>query len=103
MAPAVASQDPADPGVLVLSCFAGAAQELDGALIVNPYDIDGMAEALRTALNMSLSERQVRHERMMGTLREHDLSTWRDRFIADLRSPAAQTPALLRCAQPAAA
>ncbi|WP_170936131.1 trehalose-6-phosphate synthase, partial [Pandoraea sp. PE-S2R-1] len=94
----VASQDPADPGVLVLSCFAGAAQELDGALIVNPYDIDGMAEALRSALNMSLSERQARHGTMMLTLREHNLSTWRDRFIADLRAPVGATkPALLRC------
>jgi trehalose 6-phosphate synthase len=70
---------------------------------VNPYDIDGMAEALRSALNMSLSERQSRHESMMSALREHNLSTWRDRFIADLRAPAAATPALLRCAQPAAA
>ncbi|ALS61462.1 alpha,alpha-trehalose-phosphate synthase (UDP-forming) [Pandoraea norimbergensis] len=102
----VASQDPADPGVLVLSCFAGAAQELDGALIVNPYDIDEMAEALRSALNMSLSERQSRYEGMMATLREHNLSTWRDRFMTDLRTPSATTPAtpvLVRCAQPAAA
>ncbi|MGC7402720.1 alpha,alpha-trehalose-phosphate synthase (UDP-forming) [Pandoraea pneumonica] len=106
----VASQDPADPGVLVLSCFAGAAQELDGALIVNPYDIDEMAEALRSALNMSLSERQSRYEGMMATLREHNLSTWRDRFMNDLREPAATAPpappakpALVRCVQPAAA
>ncbi|GAB3628751.1 Trehalose-6-phosphate synthase [Pandoraea terrae] len=100
----VASQDPADPGVLVLSCFAGAAHELTGALIVNPYDLDGMAEALRNALNMSLSERQSRYTTMMAQLREHNLSVWRDRFIHDLREPAAlPLPALLRSAPAAAA
>jgi trehalose 6-phosphate synthase len=56
----IAAQDPTDPGVLVLSCFAGAADDLAAALIVNPYDIDAMAEALHAALAMSLAERQER-------------------------------------------
>lgn len=81
----VAAQSPDDPGVLVLSCFAGAAQELQGALIVNPYDIEGMAEALNRALGMPLPERQARHRDMMLSLRENNLSEWRDRFLADLR------------------
>ncbi len=57
----VAAQDPADPGVLVLSRFAGAAEELSDALMVNPYDPDDIAEAMHTALEMPLEERQARH------------------------------------------
>ncbi|WP_153099853.1 alpha,alpha-trehalose-phosphate synthase (UDP-forming) [Paraburkholderia hayleyella] len=82
----VAAQDPADPGVLVLSRFAGAAQELNGALIVNPVDIDGMAEALARALAMPLAERQTRYEEMMTQLRENNVSVWRDNFIRDLQA-----------------
>ncbi len=57
----VAAQDPADPGVLILSRFAGAADEMTDALIVNPYDADEIAEAMHRALTMSLGERQERH------------------------------------------
>jgi alpha,alpha-trehalose-phosphate synthase [UDP-forming] len=85
----VAAQPPEDPGVLVLSCFAGAARELeDGALIVNPYDIEELAQALDRALAMPLKERQQRHARMMERLRANDLGRWRDRFLADLRRTA---------------
>jgi trehalose 6-phosphate synthase len=56
----VAAQDPADPGVLILSRFAGAADELSEALIVNPYDADEIAEAMHRALSMELEERQER-------------------------------------------
>jgi trehalose 6-phosphate synthase len=82
----VAAQDPEDPGVLVLSRFAGAAQELDGALIVNPVDVTGMAEALDHALGMPLEERRARHQGMMATLRRNSVSVWRDSFLADLRA-----------------
>ena len=61
----VAAQNPADPGVLVLSKFAGAANELDTALLVNPHDIDGMARTIATALSMPLTERRMRWEAMM--------------------------------------
>ncbi len=61
----VAAQNPADPGVLVLSKFAGAANELDAALLVNPHDIDGMARTIATALSMPLTERRMRYEAMM--------------------------------------
>lgn len=81
----VAAQNPEDPGVLVLSEFAGAAAELCAALLVNPHDIAGMAEALERALAMPLAERRQRHEVNMAVLRKNDLGTWRDRFLADLR------------------
>ncbi|MEJ0004561.1 MAG: alpha,alpha-trehalose-phosphate synthase (UDP-forming) [Pararobbsia sp.] len=82
----VAAQDPENPGVLVLSRFAGAAQELDGALIVNPVDVAGMAEALDHALGMPLGERRERYQGMMATLRRNSVSVWRDSFLADLRA-----------------
>ena len=61
------------------------AQELTGALIVNPLDLTGMAEALNLALNMSLAERKSRYGDMMATLRANSVSVWRDRFMRDLR------------------
>ena len=82
----VAAQDPGDPGVLVLSDRAGAAYEMQDALLVNPYDIQGIARALKTALDMPLTERRARHERLLGTLGEHDLANWSDTFIAALRA-----------------
>jgi trehalose 6-phosphate synthase len=80
----VAAQDPDDPGVLVLSQFAGAAQELDAALIVNPYDEAGIAAALDQGLAMPLAERRQRHAAMLKVMRRNSLDAWRDRFVADL-------------------
>jgi trehalose 6-phosphate synthase len=80
----VAAQDPLDPGVLVLSQFAGAACELKAALQVNPHDPDEVAAALDKALSMPLAERRERHAEMMAVLRRNSLSAWRDRFLADL-------------------
>jgi trehalose 6-phosphate synthase len=82
----VAAQDPGDPGVLVLSDRAGAAYEMQDALLVNPYDTEGIARALKTALDMPLTERRARHERLLGTLREHDLANWSDTFTAALQA-----------------
>ena len=81
----VAAQNPDDPGVLVLSQFAGAARELDAALIVNPYDEAGVAAALDHALGMEPAERRERHTAMMAAMRRNSLDAWRDRFEADLR------------------
>ncbi len=81
----VAAQDPDDPGVLVLSQFAGAARELDAALIVNPYDEAGIAAALDRGLSMPLAERRERHAAMLRVMRRNSLDAWRDRFEADLR------------------
>jgi trehalose 6-phosphate synthase len=80
----VAAQDPSDPGVLVLSQFAGAACELKAALQVNPHDPDEVAAALAKALSMPLAERRARHAEMMAVLRRNSLSAWRDRFLTDL-------------------
>ena len=82
----VAAQDPADPGVLVLSQFAGAARELDAALIVNPFDEAGVAAALDRGLAMQLAERRERHAAMLQVMRRNSLDAWRDRFEADLRA-----------------
>jgi trehalose 6-phosphate synthase len=78
----VAAQDPDDPGVLVLSQFAGAAQELDSALIVNPFDTDGVAEAIERALSMPLQERRERWEAMMDRMRRQDITAWRESFVS---------------------
>lgn len=80
----VAAQDPADPGVLVLSSMAGAARELVDALLVNPYDRSAVALALKQALAMPLSERRARHEAMLKVLRENSIARWHRSFIARL-------------------
>ncbi len=85
----VASQDPDDPGVLVLSEFAGAAAELTGALLVNPHDLTQMAQALGKALSMPRDERRARHAENFAALRRNDLPAWRNSFLADLGSVAA--------------
>lgn len=82
----VAAQNPADPGVLVLSRFAGAARELEAALIVNPYDLEAVADALEKALEMPLGERKDRWRQMMRVLRRNDVSHWRRGFITALRA-----------------
>lgn len=80
----LAAQDPDDPGVLVLSQFAGAAQELTDALVVNPYDSEGIAQALNTALTMPVGVRRERHAALLKVMRHNSLDRWRDRFAADL-------------------
>jgi trehalose 6-phosphate synthase len=80
----VASQDPRDPGVLVLSRFAGAAQELREALLVNPADTEEVAEALGVALEMPLHERQRRWRAMMDVLEKQDVAAWRNAFLRRL-------------------
>ncbi|KAB7897458.1 alpha,alpha-trehalose-phosphate synthase [Rouxiella sp. S1S-2] len=82
----VAAQDPADPGVLVLSRFAGAANELSAALIVNPYDRDEVAAALDQALTMPLEERISRYNEMMALLRENDIEQWGKNYVDDLQA-----------------
>lgn len=84
----VASQNPQDPGVLVLSRFAGAAQELDAALQVNPFDVDEIAAALARGLAMPLAERRDRWTAMMSALQRNTIATWREAFLAALRESA---------------
>jgi trehalose 6-phosphate synthase len=80
----VAAQDSEDPGVLILSRFAGAAEELKAALVVNPYDPDAVAAAIARALNMPLEERKNRHAELYATLLENDITKWGDKFLGAL-------------------
>jgi trehalose 6-phosphate synthase len=82
----VAAQDPDDPGVLVLSQFAGAAREMGAALIVNPYDDAAIAAALEQGLSMGIEERRGRHAAMLDVMRRNSLDVWRDRFVGDLEA-----------------
>ena len=77
----ITAQDPADPGVLVLSRFAGAAEQLREALLVNPYDTEGTAAAIHLALQMPLEERRMRYEALMTTIRCYDVHWWCDTFL----------------------
>jgi trehalose 6-phosphate synthase len=81
----VASQDPKDPGVLILSRFAGAAEELkDGALLINPHAIEDTAEKLRQALIMPREERIKRHSAMMAILNRQTINHWTQDFLSQL-------------------
>lgn len=82
----VAAQDPADPAVLVLSRFAGAAEALREAILVNPHDPDELAEALDTALTMPLQERQARWQPLAEAVRRDSARRWGRSFIEDLES-----------------
>jgi trehalose 6-phosphate synthase len=82
----VAAQASEDPGVLVLSRFAGAAAQLDGALVVNPYDPDEIAEAVDQALAMSLEERQERWHSMAQGVWQGTAAQWGQDFLAALEA-----------------
>ena len=80
----IAAQDPNDPGVLILSRFAGAAAELTAALLVNPYDPETVATSLSHALSMPLDERRTRHQALFHLISENDLKSWGELFLAAL-------------------
>jgi trehalose 6-phosphate synthase len=80
----VAAQDPADPGVLVLSCFAGAAAQLEQAVIVNPHSAEDIADGIARALAMPLAERQARHRAMMECIVQQDVLWWSRTFLEAL-------------------
>jgi trehalose 6-phosphate synthase len=80
----VAAQDDDDPGVLILSRFAGAAEDLEEALIVNPYDTDDVATAMQRALKMPLRERIERHRALLERVRSRDVKHWREEFLTAL-------------------
>ena len=81
----VAAQDPADPGVLILSRFAGAAEELTEALLVNPYDPDEIAEAMHAAIEMPLEERQARHAALRKAVFEITSARYCNVFVEALQ------------------
>jgi trehalose 6-phosphate synthase len=78
------AQNEEDPGVLVLSRFAGAAEQLREALLVNPYDTEGTAAAILLALQMPVEERRSRHQALMKTIKRYDVHWWCDSFLAAL-------------------
>lgn len=80
----VAAQSTQDPGVLVLSQFAGAAEHADGAIVVNPYDIQGVANAIHDALRMPHDERVERWKRLFGQVSLYDVERWRTDFVRSL-------------------
>ena len=82
----VAAQKSEDPGVLVLSRFAGAAEELSSALIVNPYDVESVADAMWQALMMPLDERRERWQVMFDWLQRYDVGAWQRTFTAALET-----------------
>jgi len=82
----VAAQDPENPGVLVLSTFAGAYEQMkDHAIGINPYDSDSIAKGLNTAINMSLENRQERHQALMNDMRETDIAWWVKSYLTSLQ------------------
>lgn len=85
----VAAQDPEDPGVLMLSGMAGAAEEMDGALLCNPFDVEEMADMLDAALSMSLEERKARWQRLFDVISTHDIHRWGESFLKALGESAA--------------
>ncbi|HEX5056028.1 MAG TPA: trehalose-6-phosphate synthase [Gammaproteobacteria bacterium] len=85
----VAAQDPEQPGVLILSRMTGAADELDGALLVTPYNIDGVAAAIERALDMPLPERRERWQSMIKQVRANDVHNWAANFVETLNEGAA--------------
>jgi len=85
----IVAQDPEDPGVLVLSRFAGAAEQMREALLVNPYDTTRTAETMQRALQMPLEERQQRHQALLQNVREQDVHWWRQRFLNALNAVSA--------------
>ncbi len=80
----IAAQDPDDPGVLILSRFAGAFQQLPDALPVNPHSADDLASAIQTALQMDLPERKARWERMNAAVKAQSVQQWAADFCHDL-------------------
>jgi trehalose 6-phosphate synthase len=85
----VAAQDPDDPGVLILSRFAGAALEFKPALLVNPYDPDAVGAAIFRALSMPLAERRARQAALMQILAKNDIKDWPEKFLERLTEPLA--------------
>ncbi|WP_116654546.1 alpha,alpha-trehalose-phosphate synthase (UDP-forming) [Pelagibacterium sediminicola] len=88
----VGSQDPEDPGVLILSRFAGAAEIFHDALLINPFDADETAEAMREALSMPLAERKARWTRLMEAAQAHNVDNWAADYLDALAGPQTSNP-----------
>ena len=82
----VAAQDPEDPGVLILSRFAGAAPQMADAMLVNPHSTEEVSDAIKQALHMPLAERRRRHERLLESVKQEDVVRWREDFVGALQN-----------------
>jgi len=80
----VAAQNPEDPGVLILSRFAGAARQMGEALLVNPNSPEEIAEALKRAIGMDKPERMRRWRALFDKVEREDVTAWRDAFVGAL-------------------
>jgi trehalose 6-phosphate synthase len=80
----IATQDAEDPGVLILSQFAGAAAELDAAVLINPHEADAFADAILQALEMPLEDRIERHAKMYKQIARNNVDRWANSFLASL-------------------
>jgi len=89
----VAAQDPEDPGVLILSRFAGAAVQLTEAVLINPYSAEEISDAILLALRMSLEERIRRWRSMMDSVEKEDVVWWRQKFVDALMAVPEHAPA----------
>lgn len=89
----VAARDDAD-GVLILSQFTGAARELRDALLVNPYDVEATAGAIRIAVSMPADERARRMRRMHRIVREHNIYRWAGLLLGELSGIPVRPPAV---------
>jgi trehalose 6-phosphate synthase len=96
----IAAQDPEDPGVLILSRFAGAAMECKPALLVNPYDSEAVAAAIHRALSMSLEERRARYEALYKIIAANDIQDWPGRFLKALTGSSTLTPSITEQDEP---
>jgi trehalose 6-phosphate synthase len=90
----VAAQNEDDPGVLILSRFAGAARQMREALLVNPNSPDEIAEALQRALAMDKPERVRRWRALYDNIQREDVTAWRDAFVAALEGAEERRTAL---------
>jgi trehalose 6-phosphate synthase len=97
----IAAQDPANPGVLIVSQFAGAAEELTDALIINPFDADEIVEAMHEGLSMSLAERCRRYRALRERVWETTASRYCATFLSYLEQPINPTPRLHTATLPA--
>jgi len=88
----VAAQNAADPGVLILSRFAGAAEDMADALIVNPFDAEEIAEAMHQGLAMPFDERQARHKSLLARIRASSAKQFCLTFLAALRADGVEAP-----------
>jgi len=88
----VAAQDPDDPGVLILSRFAGAAHQMADAILINPYSKDEVSDAIRAALNMERGERVRRWEKLIDNVRSEDVLAWRKGFVEALVGDPVEAP-----------